>query len=256
MSDSLAGVVLAAGLGTRMRPLTTLRAKALCPLGAATLLDHALDRLASVGLRGPRAVAVNAHHRAAEVVAAVADRALMSVEPKLLGSAGAIGALAGWVAARPLLVTNADAYLAGGIGNLLTGWDGDTLRLLVTPAPGGSDFGPWRFVGCSLLPARLHGRLAPRPSGLYEECWHAEVASGRAELVPYDGAFFDCGTPADYLAANLHESGGRTVVGTGAVVVGTARRCVVWPDSVVGPDEHLFETIRAESLTVAAPQTR
>jgi hypothetical protein len=180
----------------------------------------------------------------------------MSVEPKLLGSAGAIGALAGWVAARPLLVTNADAYLAGGIGDLLTGWDGDTLRLLVTPAPGGSDFGPWRFVGCSLLPARLHGRLAPRPSGLYEECWHAEVASGRAELVPYDGAFFDCGTPADYLAANLHESGGRTVVGTGAVVVGTARRCVVWPDSVVGPDEHLFETIRAESLTVAAPQTR
>jgi len=256
VSDSLAGVVLAAGLGTRMRPLTTLRAKALCPLGAATLLDHALDRLASVGLRGPRAVAVNAHHRAAEVVAAVADRALMSVEPKLLGSAGAIGALAGWVAARPLLVTNADAYLAGGIGDLLTGWDGDTLRLLVTPAPGSSDFGPWRFAGCSLLPVRLHGRFGPRPSGLYEMCWRAEVASGRAELVPYEGVFFDCGTPADYLAANPHQSGGRTVVGARSVVAGTAQRCVVWPDSVVGPDEHLVEVVRAGPFTVDAARTR
>ena len=256
MSESLAGVVLAAGLGTRMRPLTALRAKALCPLGDGTLLDHALDRLASVGLRGPQAVAVNAHHRAADVVAAVADRATMSVEPELLGSAGAIGALAGWVSARPLLVTNADAYLAVGVGDLLTGWDGDTLRLLVTLTPDGTDFGPWRFVGCSLLPARLHGRFAAKPSGLYEECWHAEVTSGRAELVPYHGAFFDCGTPANYLAANLHQSGGRTVVGARSVVAGTALRCVVWPDSVVGRDEHLVETIRAESLTVDAAQTR
>lgn len=256
MIDSLAGVVLAAGLGTRLRPLTSLRPKALCPLGAATLLDHALDRLDGVGLRGPAAVAVNAHDRAAEVVAAVADRATVSVEPELLGSAGAIGALADWLGARPVLVTNADAYLAGDIGMLLTGWNGDALRLLVTPAPVGGDFGPWRFTGCSLLPARLHQQLAPRPSGLYEACWRGEVAGGRAELVPYEGAFFDCGTPANYLAANLHQSGGRTVVGARAVIAGTAERCVVWPDSVVGPDERLVEVIRAGAITVDAAQTR
>jgi NDP-sugar pyrophosphorylase family protein len=256
LTDSLAGVVLAAGLGTRLRPLTTLRPKALCPLGSGTLLDHALERLASVGLRGPASVAVNAHDRADDLVAAVGDRATMSVEPVLLGSAGALGALSGWLGTRPALVTNADAYLADGIGALLTGWSGDVLRLLVTSAPGPSDFGPWRYAGCSLLPARLRRHLTGRPAGLYEAVWRGEVESGRAELVPYDGTFFDCGTPADYLGANLHQSGGRTVVGAGAVVAGAADRCVIWPDSRVGPDEHLVEVIRAGSLTVHAGQTR
>ena len=72
-------------------------------------------------------------------------------------------------------------------------------------------------------------RLTAEPAGLYEACWRPEVDAGRAELVPYDGTFVDCGTPADYLAANLHQSGGATVVGAGAVVAGTAERCVVWP---------------------------
>ena len=256
MIDALAGVVLAAGLGTRLQPLTTLRPKALCPLGSSTLLEHALERLASVGLQGPGAVAVNAHHRAADIVAAVADRATVSVEPELLGSAGALGALGGWLGERPVLVTNADAYLAGDIGPLLAGWDGDALRLLVTPTSSQGDFGSWRFAGCSLLPARLRRQLTARPSGLYEALWRVEVESGRAELVPYDGTFVDCGTPADYLEANLHQSGGRTVVGEGAVVAGTATRCVIWPDSVVGGDEHLVEVIRAGSLTVDAARTR
>jgi len=253
--DTLAGVVLAAGFGTRLRPLTLQRPKALCPLGQRTLLDHALDRLASVGLRGPGSVAVNAHHRPAEVVTAVGDRATMSVEPALLGSSGALGALAGWLGDRPVLVTNADAYLAGGVGHLLDGWDGQRLRLLVTRAPGRGDFGPWRFAGCSLLPAFLRSGLTAEPGGLYETLWRAEVQRGRAELVPYDGTFVDCGTPADYLRANLHLSGGRTVVGARAVVAGSAVRSVVWPDSVVGAEEHLVEVVRAGSLTVDAART-
>jgi NDP-sugar pyrophosphorylase family protein len=252
LSHGLAGVVLAAGRGTRLQPLTTLRPKALCPLGSATLLDHALERLGTIGLRGPGDVAVNAHHGAAKVVEAVAGRATMSVEPVLLGSAGALGNLTTWLDDRAVLVTNADAYLAGDIGRLHAGWDGETLRLLVTYAPGRGDFGPWRFAGCSLMPTRLWRRLGPQPSGLFEMVWRDEVASGRAELIPYAGTFIDCGTPTDYLRANLHQSDGQTVVGARAVVSGTATRCVVWPDSLVGPDEHLVEVIRAGLLTVDA----
>jgi MurNAc alpha-1-phosphate uridylyltransferase len=250
LSQCRAGIVLAAGLGTRLLPLTTLRPKALCPLGPTTLLDHALQRLDKLGLRGPSDVAVNAHHRAGDVVAAVGSRATMSVEPTLLGSAGAIGALAGWLSGRPAVVTNADAYLDGDVGALLHEWDGERLRLLVVPASGPGDFGPWRFAGCSVLPARLWRLLPATPSGLYESIWQAEVEGGRAELIPYEGTFLDCGTAADYLAANLHQSGGRTVVGARAVVAGTAERCVIWPDSVVGPDEHLVDVIRAGPFTV------
>ncbi len=255
MTEHLAGVVLAAGLGTRLQPLTSLRPKALCPLGSSTLLEHALERLASVGLSGPAQVAVNAHHHAAQIEASVGSRATVSVESELLGSAGALGALDGWLGSRPVLVTNVDAYLAENIRPLLAGWDGEALRLLVVPSSGAGDFGPWRFAGCSLLPARLRVQLAARPSGLYEALWRAEVASGRAELVPYEGIFIDCGTPADYLAANLDRSGGRTVVGAGAVVAGTATKCVVWPGSVVGPEEHLVEVIRAGPFTVETTRT-
>ena len=256
MTDSLAGVVLAAGFGRRLQPLTSLRPKALCPLGQSTLLDHALERLAGFGLRGPAAVAVNAHDRAEQIVAAVGDRATMSVEPALLGSAGALGALAGWLGVRPVLVTNADAYLAGGVEHFVAGWDGERLRLLVTRASGPGDFGPWRFAGCSLLPWRLRRRLTAEPAGLYEALWRPEVEGGTADLIPCRTTFVDCGTPADYLAANLHQSGGATVVGARAVVAGTAVRCVVWPDSEVGPDEHLVDVVRAGSITVNAPQTR
>jgi hypothetical protein len=70
-----------------------------------------------------------------------------------------------------------------------------------------------------------------------------------------DTTFIDCGTPSDYLRANLAASGGRTVVGAGARIEGTAERCVVWPGAVVGVDEHLVESIRtAGGLTVAGPQ--
>lgn len=246
----LAGVVLAAGMGTRLAPLTTVRPKALCPVANRPLLDHALDRLGRLGLAGPRDVAVNAHHHAAAVVAAVADRATTSVESdRLLGSAGALGALRAWLGGRAAVVTNADAYLDCGVDALLPGWDGRQLRLLVVADPNG-DFGNWRFAGCSLIPARLLHRLAPDPASLYEACWRPALAAGQAELVPYTGTFIDCGTPADYLASNLHASGGASVVAADAVVAGTLVRSVVWPRSRVEAAERLVDAIRAEHLTV------
>ena len=67
--------------------------------------------------------------------------------------------------------------------------------------------------------------------------------------------FIDCGTPRDYLEANLDWSGGDSVVGTGAIVRGTIERCVVWPGAVVEKGERLANAIRADGgLTVdAAP---
>jgi N-acetyl-alpha-D-muramate 1-phosphate uridylyltransferase len=93
--------------------------------------------------------------------------------------------------------------------------------------------------------------LEATPSGLYEVCWGPELAAGRLDVVGSDAPLVDCATPADYLAANMRASGGRSVVGEGAVVLGTLERSVVWPGATVHAGETLVGTIRAsDDLTV------
>ena len=254
---SLAGVVLAAGAGTRLRPLTDVRPKALCPVGTVPLLDLAVARVSPlVG-----AVAVNAHHHGEQIVAHVGPRAHVSLEVgEALGTAGALGALLPWIDERPVLVTNADAYLPAGLGAFPQSWDGERSRLLCAPVEGPGDFPSVRpglaYVGACLLAWRPVSRLRPEPSGLYEVLWRDQlpdldlVTLEEADLPP---VAFDCGTVADYLAANLHASGGASVVDPAAVVEGTVERCVVWDGAYVGPDEHLVDAVRAG--TRAAPIT-
>jgi N-acetyl-alpha-D-muramate 1-phosphate uridylyltransferase len=241
-----AGVVLAAGLGTRLRPLTWLRPKALCPVGGVPLLDLALRRIRPFAGEGRDRLAVNAHHLSDQVVAHVGDTAHVSVElPVLLGTAGALGRLRGWLDGRDVLLTNADSYLCGPLDDLVAGWDRCRCRLLVVRDPARGDFGERRYVGACLLPWRLVSRLPAEPAGLYEAMWRAEHASGRLELVPFGGTAIDCGTPEDYLRANLDASGGGSVVGAGAVVEGTVERCVVWDGAWVCRGEHLADSVRA-----------
>lgn len=254
MSD-LAGVVLAAGLGERLRPLTTLRPKALCPVGDVPLLDLALDRLRPHVGSGTQAVAVNAHHFAGDLVRHVGGRAHVQVEqPRPLGTAGALGRLRPWLDGRDVLLTNADAYTPLGLAALSEGWDGARCRLLATPARSGerADFTAdglgVRYVGSCLLPWAAVQRLSPEPSGLYEVLWR-DLAPSELELVVTRDPVVDCGRPADYLAANLLASGGESVVGAGAVVEGALERCVVWPGAYVGPGEHLVEAVRAGTRT-------
>lgn len=244
--SALAGVVLAAGHGTRLRPLTLMRPKALCPVDRRPLVDLALERVEPATGVGPDHVAVNAHALGDQLRSHVGDRAHISHEqPEALGTAGALGALRGWLDGRDVLVANADAYLSGNVSPLVSGWDRERCRLLVVPAAGHGDFDGQRYVGMCLLPWRLVARLRPEVSGLYEVLWRGEHAAGRLEPMPFSGTAVDCGTPADYLRANLHASGGRSVVGGGAVVEGTLDRCVVWDGAYVGPEERLVECVRA-----------
>lgn len=247
MVTPLAGIVLAAGAGTRLRPLTELLPKALCPVANRPLLDHAIERI------GPHveALAVNVHHHREQMLEHLEGTSSpvplhVSVEEEeALGTAGGVANLASWVAGRDVIVANADAWGTDPLDRLVTGWDRQRIRLLVTPADDAPDFeGMWRFAGVSLMPWRDVSELAAEPSGLYEVLWmHAEEV-GRVELVPSLGAAVDCGTPRDYLAANLIASGGDPVVGTGAVVEGRLERSVVWPYARVEAHEHLRYAIR------------
>ena len=260
-----AGIALAAGSGTRLRPLTDLRPKALCPINGRPLVELALDRLGPLTGLGASNLAVNAHHHAEQVRAYFDDgqhRVHLQLETgEALGTAGAVAALLPWLDGRPALVTNADGYLPGGLAGFADGWDGERCRLLCRATSGRSDFTAedgtgLRYVGACLLPWRRIAGLPATPSGLYERLWRADAEAGALDLVrlPAAAVAIDCGTPADYLAANLQASGGESVVGAGATVLGRLERSVVWDGAWVGPGEVLREQIRAgdrrRSLTV------
>lgn len=249
-------MVLAAGFGTRLQPLTHLRPKPLCPVDNVALVDHAIARLEPL----VDAVAVNAHHHAAMLREHLGDRDVhLSVEePEPLGTAGAVGNLRDWIAGRAVVVANSDTWYSDPIDTLLDGWDGERIRLVVHDDAARADFDGWRFVGTSVMPWPVVDQLPAAPSGLWEVSWGAEHAAGRLDLVRLPGRFVACDTPRDYLEANLAASGGASVVAGDAVVEGDVVRSVVWPGAVVRRGERLVEVVRAgtsvEPLTVDAAQ--
>jgi molybdopterin-guanine dinucleotide biosynthesis protein A len=257
VSEALAALVLAAGEGKRLRPLTTLRPKPLCPIVDTTMLDLAIERV--TGIVSDDAVAVNAHHLFQQIVDHVGDRAHVSVEqPEALGTAGAVGALHSWLDGRDVLITNGDVCFDRAIDviDFVSQWDRERPRLLVVADPQRADFdGGWRFAGLSLLPGRIAAGLEAQPSGLYEVVWR----SAALDLAPVDARYVDCADASSYLSANLMLSGGTSVIGSGAVIEGTVERCVVWPGATVHPGESLVEVVRARDprggdVTVPAPQ--
>ncbi|MGK2949683.1 MAG: sugar phosphate nucleotidyltransferase [Acidimicrobiales bacterium] len=237
--EGIAGVVLAAGRGTRLRPLTRLRSKALCPVGNVPLVDLALERVRPAVAR----VAVNLHHGRKALDAHLAPDVHRSVEAERpLGTAGALGHLRPWLDGSPALVVNADAWCPGSLATFVDGWDGERIRLLLHDDDA---LHPTSQIAGALMPWTDVAGLLAEPSGLYEVSWRAAAEAGRVEVVRHDGRFVDCGTPQQYLEANLTASGGESVVEDGAVVEGTIERCVVWAGAKVHRNEHLVNAIRA-----------
>lgn len=241
--------MLAAGAGTRLRPLTRFRPKALCPVGTVPLADLNLERVAGVVGRGPAHVAINAHHHAEQLAVHVDGRAHVSVEaPEALGTAGAVAHLRPWLDGRAALVVNADTWTSISLEPLLDGWDGSRVRVLVAGEP---TLGPGSGIVGSLVPADVVATFPDEPSGLYEVCWKPLLAEGRVDVLGAGGPFVACDRPRDYLAANMAVSDGESVIGDGADVRGTVTRSVVWPDAVVRAGEVLVDAIRvADRVTV------
>ena len=168
----------------------------------------------------------------------------------------ALGHLRSWSGGRGVLVSNADAWLgptAGAtVAELVEGWDREHHRLLCVRDARRGDFGDLRYCGVALVPAAAAARLEAVPSGLYEVAWREAWEAGALDLVEADVAFVDCGTPADYLRANLEASGGASVIGSGASVASTAvvECSVVWDGARVDDGEVLVRGVRTPEGTV------
>ena len=208
----LAAVVLATGAGVRLRPLTLLQPKALCPVGNVPLVDAAIERARSV----TDAIAVNVHHGREQMLEHLGDRVHVSLEDdEALGTAGALGRLRDWIAGRDVLVINADGWHPAPLGSLLDGWAHEHPRLFVVRDAQRGDFGDLRYTGTCVMPWSDVRRLEAVPTSLYEVSFRDHHARGTLEFVESPGPYFDCGTPAEYHAANMTASGGQNVVGAG-----------------------------------------
>ncbi len=232
MDDALCAVVLAAGSGTRLRPLTNTIPKPLCTIGSSTLLDLNLAR----AQRLCADVAVNVCHLGHLIESHLGDRpiTISREQPQALGTAGALAQLLPWIAGRDVLVVNSDSWSPDPLEELVRDWDRVTTRLLVTYDPARADFDRlWRFAGASLLPNRSIAHLTLVPSGLYEYVWRHELDQHRVQLVPSTYGFIDCGTPQDLLAANLVVSRGQNVISPSAQVRGTVTHSLVLDGAIV-----------------------
>ena len=212
-------MILAAGLGTRLRPYTLIRPKPLFPVLNVPLLHILLDMLVQAGCDR---VVVNCHHLAEQIKASVADRpeVILQYEPEILGTGGSLRRALPLFADGPVLVMNGDIYhdvdvrslmdqhVAGGFSVTMAMHDYDRFNSVCVR--GNQVRGFFRKSGSLLAFTGIHvldREVIEQIPGcgffhiidLYEQLAKAgQVGSLRVD----DCFWLDIGTPEDYL--DLH----------------------------------------------------
>ena len=220
-------MVMAAGLGKRMRPLTATRPKPLIEVAGRTLLDHSLDRLRAAGVR--KAV-VNVHYLADALEAHLDNRvegievAVSDERSQLLETGGGLVKALPLIDADPFLVVNSDNLWVDGpvdtLRLLASNWDEarmDALLLLVPLARanchgGQGDFhmnaagtirrkkpgtvAPYVYTGIQMVSKRLFEGEVPEGPFSTNILWDRAIEAGRCFGAVHQGLWFDVGAPA------------------------------------------------------------
>ncbi|MGW4365708.1 sugar phosphate nucleotidyltransferase [Nocardia takedensis] len=232
-------LILAAGEGRRLRPLTDTTPKPMLPVANRPLLEHNVVLARKFGLT---TIGINRHHAPAAMTAYFGDGGEWDVdivwrdEPELTGPAGALTAFADDLGDDPVVVIAGDALHEICLSDLLTAHRnaGAALTLALAEVSDAGQFGVValderdRVVGFEEKPARLRGRPGSVSCGVY--CVQPEVVAtiprGRVfdwkDVVPgllaagrtvlgwrYGGYWLDIGSPPAYLGANLDAAAGR-----------------------------------------------
>jgi NDP-sugar pyrophosphorylase family protein len=253
MSDrSIAAMVLAAGRGQRMRPLSDVVPKPALTLPAGPLVSWPMKLAATIA----GSVVVNTWHLAKRMEVAITGidcptRALVSREPQLMGTAGGLalardrGLLAG---NGPVLVLNGDSVLKLDLEPLLerhlngddlvtlallphldpTAWSrvkldryGNVTQILPRGAPAPGEV-PFLYPGVMLVARSLLHTLAVSPAETMERLWQPAMAKNRLGGAVVSGYWREVGSPQAYLEAALAQLNGRADVNAGAQVADKA----------------------------------
>ena len=233
MTEARTAIVLAAGFGERMRPLTLSTPKPLLPLAGKALLDHVLDRLAASGVR---TAVVNVHYLPDQLEAHLARRrtrppkTLVSDERGvLLDTGGGTKKALHLLGPGPFFIHNADSVWSEratpALSRMLEAWNPaamDCLLLLAAAADSigyaargdfamdrdgrltrrGANEVPFAFAGVSLCDERL---FEDAPDGCFSLnlLWDRALAKGRLYGMELDGNWMHVGTPEALAEAEI-----------------------------------------------------
>lgn len=281
--------LLAAGFGTRLKPLSLSRPKPLMPMCGIPMLDHAL---AHVRAHGHTQVLVNAHHLWEQVAAwAEKNDAGLQVElPEILGTGGGLRAALDRMADR-FVIVNADILSDVDLTALEQSTPSEGAAMALRPDPNWESIGPvlqdesGRVVRIStVVPSELgepgthftgvHAMTQAAVKRVPAQGLQCVVRTAYKEMVPagmvgsivHTGAWVDVGTPEAYLQANLDVLHGRVTapadpwargqrgpgdswVGAGAVMEGTVSGCVIGAGATVPAGASLTDCVVWDGCT-------
>ena len=277
-------LVLTAGLGTRLRPLSLVRAKAAVPVAGQPLVTRILRQLRAADVTD---VVLNLHHLPHTLTRLVGDgsdldiRVRYSWEVPLLGSAGGPRQALSLLGAPTFLIVNGDTLTDVDIGALVTAHrrSGALVTMAVVPnaepqkyggvvigmdgtvtgfAARGSSQAAYHFVGLQVAEAAAFaavdaGSPCESVAAIYPSLIGNQPGSVRGHVCAAE--FFDIGTPNDYLRASLllmRREGGVWPQGARTRVDATARveESILWDDVEVGAGSMLRGCIIADGARV------
>ncbi len=237
MTGPTRAMILAAGLGTRMRPLTNDRPKPLVEVRGKALIDHAIDRLVAAGVT---MIVVNAHYKADMLKAHLAKRGDVDIRvseenDELLGTGGGLLKALPLFEGEPFFVHNSDSIWVEGLGHALDRmkerWDPSGMDALLLMASmvtalgfeGTGDFNldaeghlsrvpdrrvsPYAYPGVQIVHPRIF-EAANEASFSMNRLWDVAIEKGRLYGIRLDGVWIHVGTPdavreADEFLADL-----------------------------------------------------
>jgi MurNAc alpha-1-phosphate uridylyltransferase len=231
-------MVLAAGLGTRMRPLTNDRPKALVDVGGKPLIDHTLERLADAGVE---TAVVNVHWFADRLETHLAERARPQIvisdeRGELLETGGGLKYARALLGDDPVYVSNIDSvWIDDGdaLGDLARAWDPERMDACLLLArrdrsigfEGAGDFflgddgaltfrgdapsAPYAYMGVHITKPQIVDGEPLKPFSL-TQVWRPAAQQGRLHGVVLNGFWMHVGDPAsrDEAEAKLKETSG------------------------------------------------
>ncbi len=272
-------LVLTAGLGTRLRPLTAGRAKAALPVAGRALIERILEGLARQGIAH---VVLNLHYRPASIAGLIGDGSGLGLhvryswEVPLLGSGGGPRRAFSLVPDDRLWLVNGDTLTDVDMEAMAAEHAASdalvTMALIPNPAPDryggvlvsphgevtdfvhrGASVPTWHFIGVQIAEREAFASLADGvPADSVGPLYRALMAStpGAVRAFRCQARFDDIGTPRDYLETCLSLSSRSVVSGPGVVMDPTARleSCVLWDDVRIGADVRLRRVVVGEGV--------